>query len=141
MLVIGWATVAAGQSVVNPTVVQFTPSADNAAVTSDGKPVVVRYEVWFYDLAKSVTTPVRMVDMGKPTVGSDGTIQVVFAELTPWPLPNGIYQARVVAIGQTSQGQSDWSNPFTFATGTGGSPPPMKPTGIGAKVANALASP
>lgn len=127
LVFVGLAAAAAGQT-TNPRVVQFVPSADNAALTSDGLPVVVRYELRFYDLAQSLVAPVRTVDLGKPAVGSDGTMQVDFSVLTAWPLPSGIYQTRVVAIGQTSQGQSDWSNVFAFQ-GSGGAlrPPGGKP--------------
>ena len=108
-------------SVVNPTTVQFTPSADNSAVTSDGLPVVVRYDLQIY--VQTTTTPYTTVNLGKPAVGSDGTMQVDFSALMAnWPLPDGTYDARVVAIGQSGVGQSDLSNVFTFQAGTGTPP-------------------
>jgi hypothetical protein len=109
------ATAAFGQTttVVNPTTVQFTPSADNSAVTTNGTPVVVRYDLQIYP--QGATTPYTTVNLGKPTVGSDGTIQVIFSTLmATWPLPNGTYDASVVAVGQTGSAQSTLSNPFTF---------------------------
>jgi hypothetical protein len=109
-----WAASATAQ-VVNPTTVQFDPSADHNALNSQGQPVVVRYDLQFYPIS-DLSTPVRVVSLGKPAPGSDGTIQLDFSTLTPWPLPNGSYQARVVAIGQTGNGISDLSNVFSFQT-------------------------
>ena len=97
--------------VVNPTTVQFTPSADHSAVTSEGLPVVVRYQLRVY-LTSDLAVPVGLIDLGKPPVGSDGTIQILFSALMPSPLPDGVYQARVVAIEQAGEGASDLSNVF-----------------------------
>ena len=118
------AATAFGQTtaVVNPTVVQFSPSADNSAVTADGLPVVLRYDLQIY--VQSTTAPYTTVNLGKPAVGSDGTISVNFSALmSNWPLPDGTYDARVVAIGQSGVGQSDVSNVFTFQSGTPVPPP------------------
>lgn len=110
---LSWAVTATAQDVVNPTTVQFTPSADHAALNAQGQPVVVRYDLQFY-MADNLAVVVRTVPLGKPAVGSDGTIQVNFSTLTPYPLPDGRYVARVVAIGQTGVGESDVSNGFSF---------------------------
>jgi hypothetical protein len=132
LLVLGLAATAAAQAVDNPTTVQFVPSADHNAVTPIGlQPVVVRYDLVFYR-ASDLNTPAQVVNLGKPAIGSDGTIQVEFSALLTWPLPDGTYQARVVAIGQSGSGVSDWSNVFTFGGGGGGDvtgPPPMAPSG------------
>ena len=118
-----WGATASAQSVVNPTIVQFVPSADEA--------LVANYQLWIY-AATDLRTPVRIVDLGKPTVGADGTMTVVFSTLTT-ALPDGAYRAKVAALSSVGQGVSDWSNDFSYATGTG-SPPPMKPTGITARL-------
>jgi hypothetical protein len=133
LFVVLWATVGAGQVVTNPTTVQFDPSSDHNAVNAQGQPVVVRYDLYIYPIG--ATDPGRIMALGKPAPGSDGTIQVDFSVLTTWPLPDGTYQARVVAVGQASQGQSDLSNVFAFSGGgSGGSPPPMKPTNVTAAI-------
>ena len=109
LVMIGGSGMAAAQSTVtNPTTVQFDISADDATL-------VVRYDLLIYRVS-DLTTVVRTVTLGKPAPGSDGTIQVDFSVLTSWPLPNGTYQARVVAVGSSGQGVSDLSNIFDFAT-------------------------
>lgn len=122
--IVGWAAIAHAQGVVNPTTVQFTPPADQA--------LVMRYDLQIY-LVSAPDVSYRIVPLGKPPAGADGTITVIFAALTPYPLPEGIYQARVVAWKETEAGVSEPSNVFTFATSSG-DPPPMKPTGITATV-------
>ena len=109
-------------TVINPKIVQFDPSADNSALTSDGLPVVIRYDLQIYP--QGGTVPYTTVNLGKPAVGADGTIQVDFSVLmTSWPLPDGTYDARVVAVGQSGVGQSDLSNQFAFQSTTGGTTP------------------
>ena len=149
--IVGWAVGAAAQvprapmwlaggvaqaSVVDPTTVQFVPSADNSALTSEGLPVVVRYDLQFY-LTNNLAVSVRTVALGKPSVGTDGTMQVDFSALTAWPLPDGTYQARVIAVGQKGAGASDPSNVFIFGPGTPSPPPtttpPMRPIAVGIK--------
>jgi hypothetical protein len=100
-------------SVINPRTVQFDPSPDNNTLDSSGQPVVIRYDLYFYVVGGTV--PFTTVSLGKPAVGSDGTIQVDFSALmSNWPLPDGTYDARVVAVGQSGVGQSDVSNQFAF---------------------------
>ena len=109
-------------TVVNPTIVQFVPSADNSALDSSGQPVVIRYDLYFY--VTGATVPYSTVSLGKPAVGTDGTIQIDFSALmSSWPLPDGTYDARVVAVGQTGVGQSDPSNSFAFQSSGGGTTP------------------
>ena len=118
LVMIGGSGMAAAQSTVtNPTTVQFDISADDATL-------VVRYDLLIYRVS-DLTTVVRTVTLGKPTpsagvdTGDPGCpfmISVDFSVLTSWPLPNGTYQARVVAVGSSGQGVSDLSNIFDFAT-------------------------
>ncbi len=109
-------------AVVNPTMVQFLPSADDSAVTSDGLPVVVRYDLQIY--LQGATTPYVTVNLGKPTIDTDGNIRVDFSKLmSGYPLPDGSYDARVVAVGQSGVGQSDLSNQFSFQSSAPGTTP------------------
>ncbi len=109
-------------AVVNPTMVQFLPSADDSAVTSDGLQVVVRYDLQIY--LQGATTPYVTVNLGKPTIDTDGNIRVDFSKLmSGYPLPDGSYDARVVAVGQSGVGQSDLSNQFSFQSSAPGTTP------------------
>ncbi len=108
-----WATPVLGQIIVNPRTVEFDPSADHSAVTPDGQPVVLRYDLDIYPAGG--VQALYVVDLGKPAPDSDGRIRVDFASRLPrWPLANGTYEARVSAVGATGQGLSDPSNQFAF---------------------------
>ena len=108
LVMIGGSGMAAAQSTVtNPTTVQFDISAVDATL-------VVRYDLLIYRVS-DLTTVVRTVTLGKPTPSAWVDI-VDFSGLTSCPLPNGTYQARVVAVGSSGQGVSDLSNIFDFAT-------------------------
>ena len=101
------------QTVVNPRTVEFDPSADHSALTTDGQPVVQRYDLQIFTLTG--TTPYTTANLGKPAPQSDGKIRVDFSTLvTPWPLPDGNYDARVVAAGPTGTSSSDVSITFAF---------------------------
>ncbi len=106
---------ALGQTpVLNPTTVEFDPSPDHSTLGSDGQPVVQRYELRMYLLGRS--DPTVTSDLGKPAAGADGKIRVDFStRTTPWPPPDGDYEARVAAVGPSGVGQSDSSNPFSFS--------------------------
>lgn len=96
---------------VNPTTVQFPPSADQTVLGLDGVALVTKYELRMF-LEADQATPISVTDLGKPTPGTDGTITVTnpvwFAGLTK----NTRYVARVAAIGPTGEGVSAASNPF-----------------------------
>lgn len=114
---IGLPAPVAAQTVVNPTAVEFEPSADHAAVFL-GSPVVTRYELRFQFVG--ATEPVTTVDLGKPSP-QDGKIRVTvpqFLTLTP----KTEYEARVAAIGPGGEGVSTPTDPF------GRSGPPAAPT-------------
>lgn len=107
------ATHAAAQAVVNPRVVEFDPSPDHDALTPDNQPMVARYDLQFYLVGAA--QPFQTANLGKPTPGATGTISVDFSTLLgSWPLANGEYVARVVAVGPTGTGESDPSNAFTY---------------------------
>ena len=100
---------------VNPTTVQFTPSADHNATNLDGTPVVARYDLRIY-VPTILTTIVFTQSLGKPTPGTDGTIQAPLGTgIVAALVANTTYEARVVAVGPYGEGASDLSNPFGYA--------------------------
>ena len=106
------------QSVIlNPTKVQFTASADHS-ITIGGVALVERYELRHYVVGS--TTPVSVVNMGKPTPDALNTIVFTFAAL-PFSTTTQ-YFARVVAIGSTGEGVSANSSETYFFAGSPGSP-------------------
>lgn len=108
-------------AVVNPTMVQFTASADDARVGLDGAALVTRYELRVY-VPTALMTLVVSQDLGKPTPAADGTITAALAApLMTTLVRNTAYVADVAAIGPSGEGVSDASNPFGFAG------PPAKP--------------
>jgi hypothetical protein len=116
---------ATAQTVINPVTVQFTPSADHAALAIDGNPMVAKYEMRIYTEANP-TVVLTVTDIGKPTPVSNLitiTNAVWFSALTP----NTKYIARVAAVGPSGEGVSDPSNPF------GNVGAPAKPTAVTVK--------
>ena len=115
LVVVAWAALAssaAAQSVlVNPTTIQFAPSADHAVVLPDGQPMVTGYEAR-YALEGSATV-ICATSLGKPTPVSS---------LISMPLPlscvpvsqSARYVVRVAAVGPTGSGLSGPSGPFAF---------------------------
>lgn len=107
--------VASAQTVLNPTKVQFTPSADHDAVI-DGVAIVAGYELRHFIVGAS--SPVQIESLGKPAPVS-GTIT---APITAMPFSTSLqYVARVAAVGPTGEGISESSNPYFFV-GKPGSP-------------------
>lgn len=104
---------ASAQTITDPTSVQFTPSADQDAVDSNGSPVLTGYALDLY--VAGAETPFDSVDLGKPSPGANGLIQVPFVSLLS-SLPDGgtTYEARVRAVGPGGSTASDPSNTFTF---------------------------
>jgi hypothetical protein len=111
-------------TVVNPTTLQCSPSADHSRLGLDDQPLVTRYEMRIF-LESSNVNLIKTVDLGKPTPVSD--LITITTTQTP-TLFSGLnlntkYLARVVAIGPSGEGVSDFSNPFGF------SGPPAAPGG------------
>lgn len=119
MSVAAWA-----QPVINPTVVEFTASADHAAITS--------YEVGWFVIGS--TDPVSTNDIGKPVPDSIvgcGTppnpvpppcVQIpVGALVTVLPFNEYVARVRVQAFG-ISYEWSEVSNPFRRVPRTPGAP-------------------
>jgi hypothetical protein len=106
---------AQGTVAVNPTLVQFTPSADHSVLNLDGTPIVSRYDMRVY-VPTALTVVVFTQSLGKPAPGTDGTIQVDLGNSAVAALlKNTQYVAEVVAIGPYGEGVSAPSNPFGFA--------------------------
>lgn len=106
------ATVAAGQTVINPTRVEFTVSLDHAVVLADGQPMVTSYDVRFY--AAGASEPTSVSSIGKPDPDGSGVASVdISSVIIAFPVsPTTQYVARVAAVGPTGEGVSDPSNPF-----------------------------
>jgi hypothetical protein len=93
---------------------EFQPSPDHNA-TSNGQPVVSRYDLEFYLVGAS--QPFMTMRLGKPAVDTDGLIRVDFTTLlSPTPTPGVVFEARVAAVGPGGAGRSTPSNTFTFGT-------------------------
>jgi hypothetical protein len=108
---------ARAQAVVDPTTVEFNPSADHDAL-NDGVPIVSSYELGFYQVG--ATEPFQVMSLGKSDPDPDGKIRVVFTGLMGTvPTPGINYEARVSAVGPGGVGTSDTSNAFSFSE-----PPP-----------------
>ena len=106
---------AQGTVAVNPTLVQFTPSADHSALNLDGTPIISRYDLRVY-APTALTVVVFTQALGKPAPGTDGTIQVDLGNSAVAALlKNTQYVAEVVAIGPYGEGASTPSNPFGYA--------------------------
>jgi hypothetical protein len=104
---------AQAQTLVNPHRVEFNPSDDHSRLTADGQPMVQRYDLQFF--LSGATQPVTTVSLGKPTPESDGKIRVDYSSLvTPFPLADGNYSARVAAVGPGGSTSSAVSNAFSF---------------------------
>lgn len=114
--VVLWSTSAIAQTVLNPTRVEFTPSADHAIVI-DGVALVESYEFRFY--LAGASSPIQVVNIGKPTPSAQN---VCSAAIPARPFsPTTQYVGRVAALGPTGVGESTNSNPFYFV-GLPGSP-------------------
>lgn len=97
--------------VINPTRVQFTPSADHDLVLPDGTAMVTRYEVRV--MAAGAAQPVSVLDIGKPPVAAGEVLQDMTSLIAALPFdPRIQYTVIVAAIGPTGEGPSDPSGPF-----------------------------
>jgi hypothetical protein len=133
LLCVSAVAVPAQAQVVNPRTVEFDPSADHSAVGSDSQPLVQRYDLQMFLVGAA--QPFTTASLGKPAAQADGKIRVDFSTLvTPFPLADGSYVARVAAVGPTGSSASDPSNTFAFQSCavTLGSPSQAFPAGGGA---------
>jgi hypothetical protein len=100
-------------TVVNPSSIEFDPSADHD-VMEFGAPKVDRYELRNYLMgaAQPIQAP---ISLGKPAPGTDGKIRIRKADmpvLFSVPAMGVLYESRVAAIGPGGEGVSTPSNPF-----------------------------
>lgn len=100
--------VSAQTPVINPNFAQFTASVDHNTVENT-VPLVTSYELRIFQ--SGGTTPVKLIDLGKPT--PDGTNTIVATITTSMKeLPPGDYFGRVAAKGPGGENVSASSNPF-----------------------------
>jgi Putative binding domain, N-terminal/Viral BACON domain len=117
-IVVTWA-VAVGRDAtaqtVNPTTVEFAPSADHNVTLPNGTAAVTRYDLGFYNAGAA--SPFQVESLGKPTPAGDGLIRVLLSSvLTSFPSPGIVYESRVTAVGPGGIGRSAPSNTFIFTT-------------------------
>jgi Putative binding domain, N-terminal/Viral BACON domain len=121
------AAATSAQTVVDPTVVEFIPSADHDALTADGEAVVQSYSLSIFQA--DTRTLLQTVNLGKPTPDTDGKIRTPFPTfLKPAPLPGVVYEARVAAVGISKTSASAFSNTFSFSGTCGASLTPVSQT-------------
>ena len=105
---------ASAQQVTDPTAVEFTASADHGAL-------VIRYDLLLF--VEGTANPVRLVELGKPSPNSNGTIRIPLRDvLDPLPRGDGRYEVRIAAVGTAGSTWSDPSNSFSFSTTTAANP-------------------
>ena len=112
---LAFAVAAAAQTVINPTRVEFAPSADHGVTLPDGTVMVERYELRHFIVG--ATSPVQVESLGKPAPANG----VCSAPITSLPFSTSLqYVARVAAIGGTGEGVSEASNGYFFVGKPGG---------------------
>lgn len=116
------------QTVVDPLLVEFSPSADHYAVSADGTPKVQSYSFSIYEAG--ATKPLQTVNLGKPDPGTDGKIRIPFPTfLKPAPVAGVVYEARVAAVTPSgSSSASALSNTFSFSGTCGATLTPISQT-------------
>ncbi len=97
-LVLLWPVTLSAQTVINPTKVEFTPSADHGAMKIDGSAVVTSYE--FSAVAMNSTGAIALtVDLAKPSPDpATGKILTTVTQLSTMT-PNTLYTATILAKG------------------------------------------
>lgn len=109
LVALGAAAPAPAQTVYNPTIVEFVPSADHDATLPDGTPLVTRYELRVF--LEGATEPFGSQDLGKPTP-VNGKITAVNRQWFVGAAMGSAGFAKVAAIGPAGEGVSEPSNPF-----------------------------
>jgi hypothetical protein len=112
-------SVSAQTLVINPTTATFTASPDHAVIENT-VPLVTNYELRVF-LSTNTTTPVRVVNLNKPTPDASNLISVSVVS-TIAALAPGDYFGRVAAIGPGGEGVSVNSNPFQVKPRAPGAP-------------------
>lgn len=100
--------------VLNPTGVEFTPSADHDVMLDGSTPAVTTYLLEVF--AAGATAPTLTHDLGKGAPDSNGKITQSFSSsLLGWPISTTVtYYATVAAVGPYGSSRSEPSNTFTF---------------------------
>jgi hypothetical protein len=111
--IVSQAQIALAQTVSDPGVVEFDPSADHSRVASDGTSLVREYLLSVYISGQS--SPFTTASLGKPSPQSDGKIRVGFLSLISPLSPGVMYEARVAASGPGGTAASVASNQFQFS--------------------------
>ena len=112
-LLVALPAAAGAQSVVDPSTVEFTPSADHNATSTSGVPIVTGYDLGFY--LAGASQPFQTQSLGKPTPAADGQIRFSLASLSSLPAPGVVYESRVAAVGPGGSATSPVSNTFMFS--------------------------
>jgi hypothetical protein len=113
-LTLAFAATLSAQTVSDPRIAEFDPSADHWEILDSGQPAVLRYELAMY--LAGAAAPFATVDMGKPNPDSDGKIRFDFARSAgSWPRPSSNFEARVRAVGPEGSALSEPSNLFTLS--------------------------
>jgi hypothetical protein len=113
-IALAMAPVVLAQSILDARRLEFTPSADHAAVDDGGNPFVESYSLAIY--VSGAANPSQTVNLGKPTPDTDGMIRLDFVSLLATPLTAGVvYETRVSAVGPGGSSPSDPSNTFGFS--------------------------
>lgn len=101
-----------GQTVLNPTMVEFQVSPDHNVTYPDGIGIVTDYELQIF--AVGAQAPMTRVSLGKPQAADGATVSLSITDtIVGMPVsPSVTYVARVSARGPSGEGVSDPSNPF-----------------------------
>jgi hypothetical protein len=109
-------------TVINPTMVEFTPSVDHNTSDVTGQPFLTRYELRIF-LADGDTF-VQPVNLNKPQPDANNLVRLNITD-TILALPSGDYSSRVAAIGPGGENVSELSNGFVVDKGL-----PLSPTSL-----------
>lgn len=117
---IGTGVVYAQDPVINPSVVEFQPSPDHAAMLlGTTTPKVTRYDLELY--IQGAAQPFQVTDVGKPNPDAGGLIRLTNRAWFIGAALDTLCVARMVAVGPSGIGRSEVSNPF------GNAGPPAAP--------------
>jgi hypothetical protein len=107
------ATKVRAQSITDANRVEFNPSADHSTLDANGNAIVTGYTMTIFTAGG--TTPVRTLNLGKPSPGTDGFIRLDFSTLLSSPLAAGVsYEALVEAVGPGGSSGGTRTNTFGY---------------------------
>lgn len=105
---------ASAQTVVDPTFLEFVPSADHNGTLPDGRPKIDHYQLEYRESGS--LTAIGSISIGKPTVPSTGLIRVqVPASLIANAIPGRLYDFVLAAVGPSGSTVSQPSNGFSIS--------------------------